>query len=75
MQKKSTKATFYGPRFVLNFCSCIDGWKQENFTRVIQYKLDVTDIVSSQLYVCHILVSKKCQLQAGTIHGIGEKSC
>ena len=26
------------------------------------------DIVSSQLYVCHILVSKKCQLQAGTIH-------
>ena len=25
------------------------------------------DIVSSQLYVCHILVSKKCQLQAGTI--------
>ena len=25
-------------------------------------------IVSSQLYVCHILVSKKCQLQAGTIH-------
>ena len=33
------------------------------------------DIVSSQLYVCHILVSKKCQLQAGTIHGIGEKSC
>ena len=32
-------------------------------------KLDgVIDIVSSQLYVCHILVSKKCQLQAGTIH-------
>ena len=28
------------------------------------------DIVSSQLYVCHILVSKKCQLQAGTIHPI-----
>ena len=26
------------------------------------------DIVSSQLYVCRILVSKKCQLQAGTIH-------
>ena len=30
--------------------------------------LPTIDIVSSQLYVCHILVSKKCQLQAGTIH-------
>ena len=36
------------------------------------YVIRSIDIVSSQLYVCHILVSKKCQLQAGTI---GEKSC
>ena len=28
----------------------------------------IIDIVSSQLHVCHILVSKKCQLHAGTIH-------
>ena len=30
--------------------------------------IEVIDIVSSQLYVCHILVNKKCQLQAGIIH-------
>ena len=34
----------------------------------VKYITFSIDIVSSQLYVCHILVSKKCQLQAGTIH-------
>ena len=38
-----------------------------NFAIVVTV-VDIIDIVSSQLYVCHILVSKKCQLQAGTIH-------
>ena len=32
------------------------------------------DIVSSQLYVCHILVSKKCRLQAGTILVLGKRA-
>ena len=39
----------------------------------LKFSIGPIDIVSSQLYMCHILVSKKCQLQAGTIHR--EKSC
>ena len=41
--------------------------------KVFHNKTQTIDIVSSQLYVCHILVSKKCQLQAGTIHPIGKE--
>ena len=39
-----------------------------------KWNVSTIDIVSSQLYVCHILVSKKCQLQAGTIQVLGKRA-